>query len=693
MAPVRLKTWVPRNTKPTWDWKAKNSAELGHFTVPFATKEYMQNIVGQILKDLEVREWNDWTREDLRQKTIEERNARKSSLAEASSPARMAYRSETRTACLCTFYPPTFPFRKNELHGGHHDSASFDSFAIDGESTSKANEWAVGEKGKGFILATQYLAEYIAKSEEGKYSPLLGISFRVGEQIGELKWKKSRKVGSEDSLRVILDDLTTREVGDYLEHRYRLDIDDAFDGGDPDEYDRTMETAKMREKAAKILGQAAKCRSKLGLDGPNGTSVVRSDEACITIIGIAAHHADPEYLFSRIFGVIPPSSRWRSANGLIEFFLHDGKSPRFYHRDQHVPHGLHLNKLSVNYHGDLSLSSERIMVLNDRVRNSRYRSAMCAAIHLAFRTLPDLGRILVPPNRESAEEYRAAFEKVWRQKISTSLEFHPRTSLEKNLLLFSQLSLEPVIVTPRVLDILHRSGAYMPVSEYARKRLLESCSIPDFGGLDRIRATLQKLLPSVPSENISVRQYDNLYPSVVWDDKHNLFALARPKPCEDHPAEECLCWVGPALHDIAKEYKGNEISLRKLWRAFAVEMGGDTTIKRAPSLTSMDTLGGSGSHSNISTQFSVTSRSPGFLFLHRHCVPPLVPMDELAALLAHIPEAFLSLYKEKSFPVGFRTKNPAFFVGTDWVDLGDLQTWLGGQDQFRHYLVGPVACV
>lgn len=387
---------------------------------------------------------------------------------------------------------------------------------------------------------------------------------------------------------------------------FTSDIDDAFDGGDPDEYDRTMETAKMREKAAKILGQAAKRRSKLGLDGPNGTSVVRSDEVCITIIGIAAHHADPEYIFSGIFGVIPPSSRWRSANSLIEFFLHDGKSPRFYHRDQHVPHGLHLNKLSVNYHGDLSLSSERIMVLNDRVRNSRYRSAMCAAIHLAFRTLPDLAveladdiltddhsdglaGILVPPNRESAEEYRAAFEKVWRQKISTSLEFHPRTSLEKNLLLFSQLSLEPVIVTPRVLEILHRSGAYMPVSEYARKRLLESCSIPDFGGLDRIRATLQKLLPSVPSENISVRQYDNLYPSVVWDDKHNLFALARPKPCEDHPAEECLCWVGPALHDIAKEYKGNEISLRKLWRAFAVEMGGDTTIKRAPSLTSMDT--------------------------------------------------------------------------------------------------------
>ncbi|KAJ7822513.1 hypothetical protein B0H14DRAFT_2370718, partial [Mycena olivaceomarginata] len=590
-----------------------------------------KNIVGQILKDLEIREWNDWTREDLRvrpQKTIEERNARKSSLAEAypgllTGPHGVSLRNQNCLPLYILSANISVPQKTNFMAAivlwstgssrkavsffNNHldDSASFDSFAIDGESTSKANEWAVGEKGKGFILATQYLAEYIAKSEEGKYSPLLGISFRVGEQIGELKWKKSRKVGSEDSLRVILDDLTTREVGDYLEHRYRLDIDDAFDGGDPDEYDRTMEKAKMREKAAKILGQAVKRRSKLGLDGPNGTSVVRSDEVCITIIGIAAHHADPEYIFSGIFGVIPPSSRWRSANSLIEFFLHDGKSPRFYHRDQHVPHGLHLNKLSVNYHGDLSLSSERIMVLNDRVRNSRYRSAMCAAIHLAFRTLPDLAveladdiltddhsdglaGILVPPNRESAEEYRAAFEKVWRQKISTSLEFHPRTSLEKNLLLFSQLSLEPVIVTPRVLEILHRSGAYMPASEYARKRLLESCSIPDFGGLDRIRATLQKLLPSVPSENISVRQYDNLYPSVVWDDKHNLFALARPKPCEDHPAEECLCWVGPALHDITKvtkEYKGNEISLRKLWRAFAVEMGGDTTIKRTSGCT------------------------------------------------------------------------------------------------------------
>jgi hypothetical protein len=66
MAPIRLKTWVPRNTKPAWDWKAKKSEELSHFDVPFAIKEYVQNVVGQILKDLHVRAWGAWDREDLR---------------------------------------------------------------------------------------------------------------------------------------------------------------------------------------------------------------------------------------------------------------------------------------------------------------------------------------------------------------------------------------------------------------------------------------------------------------------------------------------------------------------------------------------------------------------------------------------------------------------------------------------------
>ncbi|KAJ7917469.1 hypothetical protein B0H13DRAFT_2322417 [Mycena leptocephala] len=132
-------------------------------------------------------------------------------------------------------------------------NATFESFAVDGESTSKTNQWAVGEKGKGFILATQYLAEQIDGLTNGKPAPNAfppALSFRVGEQIGELKWKKSRKVGSADSLRLILD-LTTRTVSDRL--TVRTDVDDAPDGGVPEVYEGVMETAKMRDGAATIL--------------------------------------------------------------------------------------------------------------------------------------------------------------------------------------------------------------------------------------------------------------------------------------------------------------------------------------------------------------------------------------------------------------------------------------------------------
>jgi hypothetical protein len=168
-------------------------------------------------------------------------------------------------------------------------NATFESFAVDGESTSKTNQWAVGEKGKGFILATQYLAQEIDEAVVAKATTLSdlpprlqltngkpapnafppGLSFRVGEQIGELKWKKSRKVGSADSLRLILDDLTTRTVSEYLPHRFHRGTYYATrsvqsftcphrcrrcpDGGVPEVYEAAMETAEMRDEAATIL--------------------------------------------------------------------------------------------------------------------------------------------------------------------------------------------------------------------------------------------------------------------------------------------------------------------------------------------------------------------------------------------------------------------------------------------------------
>ncbi|KAJ6481978.1 hypothetical protein C8R45DRAFT_871983 [Mycena sanguinolenta] len=657
--PIRLPKWLTRNTKPQWDWKAKGSDELSHFGVPFAVKEYVQNIVGQILKDLQRREWDGWNREDLQETPIEERMARKRSLTETypsilTGPhaiclrnkdwfplyimsANIEVKPKTNLMAAIVLWSTAHVGGRNALTFfiNHLDEdASFESFVIDGESTSKDNVWAVGEKGKGFILATQYLAEYIDKVETQDHSPKLGISFRVGEQIGELSWKKSRsrKAASLSSLRVTLDDLTTRTVGDYLEHRYHLDIDTDSDGAQPEQYDRTKETHEMREKAAKLLDQLAKRRSKLKFNGPNDTSVVRSDEVCITIIGIAAEDSKPQSLFSAIFGIIPPTRRWRVAGSptLFEFFIH-GETPQFYHRDQLVPYGLHLNKLSLNYHGDLRLSSERAMVLNDRTHFPKYKKALCTAIHRAFQTLPELAIeladdiltdnhsdgfawILSPPDKKAAAQYISAFETVWRRKLSIPLaeevKFHPCAEDNHPSPLVSQLGLKPVMVSSRVLVILQQSGAYEPIHEWARRCLLDSNLIPDFSGLDRLRAALRTLIPTLPSDTISVRQYQHSYPTVVWDQKNNLIALARPKPCQEHPAEECFCWIGPALHDITKEYPYSTISTTKLWSVFATLVGGNTTGKQVAPATPMDTSGESDSNSNVSTQVHVTPRSP-----------------------------------------------------------------------------------
>ncbi|KAF7364402.1 hypothetical protein MSAN_01100900 [Mycena sanguinolenta] len=170
------------------------------------------------------------------------------------------------------------------------------------------------------------------------------------------------------------------------------------------------------------------------------------------------------------------------------------------------------------------------------------------------------------------------------------------------------LGLKPVVVSRRVLAILQQSGAYGPIHERARQSLLDSDQIPDFGGLDRLRAALRTLVHSLPSDKVSVRQYKHCYPTVVWDEKNNLIALAQPKPCQEHPAEECFCWIGPALHDITKGYDYSAISTTKLWSVFAMLMGGNTTVKRVAPTIPMDTSGGSRPNSNASTQSTAAPR-------------------------------------------------------------------------------------
>ncbi|KAF7364399.1 hypothetical protein MSAN_01100600 [Mycena sanguinolenta] len=676
---IQLKTWLPTDTKPSWDWKAKDSPELANFSIAFAVREYVQNITDQILKDLKVREWRDWSREDFRHKTTSERTARKHSLEETypglfTGPhglllrsqnylplyilsARVAIQGKTNFMAAIVVWSTDSSRNALSFFNNHlDDHASFESFVVDGKSTKKHDQWTVGKKGRGFILATQYLAEHIPDAgKQSGPSVSFGISFRIGEQVGELKWKTSPTVGSEPLLRVILDDLTTRTLQEYLAHRYLIDVGNAVDGGQPDSYDRTLETSVMREEARLILKQVAKRRMLWGMDGPDAKSVVKSDEVCITIIGIAQRESDPEYLFSSIYGIIPPSFQWRIPNSPVEFFLH-GKTPRFYHRDQLVPHGLHLNKVSINYHGDLILSSDRAMVQTDPTHVSEYRDALRSAIHWAFQTLPYLAielandiltddhsdgfaGILTPPDKDAAAQYRTAFETVWRRQITTPLELHPSTRTETNLSLFAQLGLEPVMVSPRVLDFLYQSGAYLPIAVYAGKLLLESPPVPDFGGLGRIRSALRTLLPTLASENISVRQYSHRYPSVVLDEQHKLVAFAQPQPCEDHSSKECLCPIGPGLQDMVKEHTGTAISIGRIWRALGVEGAEDTTIERSVSITPRETSNSSSSNPNMSPQPTAIPGSATQGSTSEYNRPVVIPKPPYRTAVENVPRA------------------------------------------------------
>ncbi|KAJ6542516.1 hypothetical protein DFH09DRAFT_1089071 [Mycena vulgaris] len=112
--------------------------------------------------------------------------------------------------------------------------------------------------------------------------------------------------------------------------------------------------------------------------------------------------------------------------------------------------------------------------------------------------------------------------------------------------------------------------------------LLGAPPASDIPGLDRLRAALKMVIPFVPSDKIAIRKYDKMSPIAVWDDRSNSFAFALPKPCDEHTNEQCLCWIGPALQDAAKDYnlKGRDkISASKLFRGFLSCMGGDTIVK------------------------------------------------------------------------------------------------------------------
>ncbi|KAK6978067.1 hypothetical protein R3P38DRAFT_3470671 [Favolaschia claudopus] len=278
---IKLVNWMPSNKKRPFPWKSRDSEELRDFDVPFALKEYFQNIVGQLQKNLKIREWGGWRAEDLQHQSDDQRQARKARLtstfsglltgphgADLEKGALPLYilsanvdipAVTTPFVAVVVLWKTTDSGRALTFFNNHLDSgASFESFALDGESTSKTSEFAVGEKGKGFILATQFLVEQINADEfdrlphdaKQKDFPAPKVSFRVGSQIGQLKWSRSRRKGAQFTLSVLLDHLTTYPtVEGFLEARYHQDVD-ASEEGDPEVYDAGIGNQAKRIQAA-----------------------------------------------------------------------------------------------------------------------------------------------------------------------------------------------------------------------------------------------------------------------------------------------------------------------------------------------------------------------------------------------------------------------------------------------------------
>jgi hypothetical protein len=243
-------------TVKKYNFKSEDCDEVAWFDIPFAVKEYMQNTTGQVLKALEIRKWRDWERLDLSNSTpenIEKRERTKARLAK-SDPCIFAGdqgKAIARSKLCQPRYVLEATIPQDEIRGYKrgHDlraviilwgfaaegptsltfynnyldvDARFSHFVHDGSSTSKGNHWAVGLKGKGFILSTCYLAQMCQAFKEecenlagegrllndyckglmGMSAKPIGVGFNVGSRFCKGEYNKATprmlKIAKED---------------------------------------------------------------------------------------------------------------------------------------------------------------------------------------------------------------------------------------------------------------------------------------------------------------------------------------------------------------------------------------------------------------------------------------------------------------------------------------------------------------
>jgi hypothetical protein len=227
-----------------YDFKAKGCDELSELDTPFAIKEYLQNSVGQILKALHLKTSRRWHREDFSANNPENVNRRKLRKAKLVMEERQLFAGKQgQYIATCKAIQPHYILAKKISHDTIHDgrrnhdlrvivvlwgmpngtaltiynnyldrSATFEHFVYDGASTSKDSEWAVGLKGKGFILATSLLAqEYDSYAVGPRRSTHVGVGFNVGSRFCWVKYNGL----DQDMLKVTREDLRLLTLKDF----------------------------------------------------------------------------------------------------------------------------------------------------------------------------------------------------------------------------------------------------------------------------------------------------------------------------------------------------------------------------------------------------------------------------------------------------------------------------------------------
>lgn len=347
-------------------------------------------------------------------------------------------------------------------------------------------------------------------------------------------------------------------------------------------------------------------------DPAHETNLVTSDEVSITIAGLATD-LTPESVFSGIYGIIPPPNAWRPQGHLVQFFqVPLAAQQPFYLRDQLVPSSPALNKLGINYHGNLKITSDRLAVMTHGRDYQQYKVCLSQATDAGFHTMPELavqlaldictdslsggstlGHVLKPTRSHSGEDYRNAFQRAW--KVTDPDVLDPSTlwpyvgaSGDENLI--KELGKVAWKVAEHVMSILHHSGAFTSITEHAKSLLLNApardTSVPH-PGLDRLRRGLQ-VLWGVGEDAVVMHEYAYSYPQVIWDDDTQRFITGVPAECIEHLEGGCLCWVGPYMAEAFNAWKADhrdevsEPSQQALWRAYMRSMEGVVDMHDPP---------------------------------------------------------------------------------------------------------------